>query len=233
MKKAKGKKTCVVKREITFKNYVDALFNDEVIIRSQQRFRSDHHKVCTEEVNKIALSSNDDKRIPTPDKITTYPYGMKLVDNISENEMLRKGSELLRIEAQKLREESRKCREETDQITAISRKLREESRRRRNEALQFRNTAQPFSIENYQGKTSNDLPLKFNCDNDLDDLSDVDIDIDEIAEIKGSIDIDEEIIKIKDNIDIIKTDEEIIEIKDNIGILTLMKKSWRSRVMKS
>ena len=45
MKKAKGKKTCVVKREITFKNYVDALFNDEVIIRSQQRFRSDHHKV--------------------------------------------------------------------------------------------------------------------------------------------------------------------------------------------
>ena len=201
MKKAKGKKTCVVKREITFKNYVDALFNDEVIIRSQQRFRSDHHKVCTEEVNKIALSSNDDKRIPTPGKITTYPYGMKLVDNISENEMLRKGSELLRIEAQKLREESRKCREETDQITAISRKLREESRRRRNEALQFRNTAQPFSIENYQGKTSNDLPLKFNCDNDLDDLSDVDIDIDEITEIKGSIDIDEEIIKIKDNID--------------------------------
>ena len=216
MKKAKGKKTCVVKREITFKNYVDALFNDEVIIRSQQRFRSDHHKVCTEEVNKIALSSNDDKRIPTPDKITTYPYGMKLVDNISENEMLRKGSELLRIEAQKLREESRKCREETDQITAISRKLREESRRRRNEALQFRNTAQPFSIENYQGKTSNDLPLKFHCDNDLDDLSDVDIDIDEITEIKGSIDIDEEIIKIKDNIDNTNTDEEIIKIKDNI-----------------
>ena len=215
-KRVKGTKKCVVKREITFKNYVDALFNDEVIIRSQQRFRSDHHKVCTEEVNKIALSSNDDKRIPTPDKITTYPYGMKLVDNISENKMLRKGSELLRIEAQKLREESRKCREETDQITAISRKLREESRRRRNEALQFRNTAQPFSVENYQGKTSNDLPLKFNCDNDLDDLSDVDIDIDEITEIKGSIDIDEEIIKIKDNIDNTNTDEEIIKIKDNI-----------------
>ena len=51
-KKAKGTKKCIVKREIIFKNYVDALFNDEVIIRSQQRFRSDHHKVCTEEVNK-------------------------------------------------------------------------------------------------------------------------------------------------------------------------------------
>ena len=58
MKKAKGRKKCIVKREIIFKNYVDALFNDEVIIRSQQRFRSDHHKVYTEEVNKISLSSN-------------------------------------------------------------------------------------------------------------------------------------------------------------------------------
>ena len=37
MKKAKGTKKCIVKREITFKNYADALFNDEVIIRSQQR----------------------------------------------------------------------------------------------------------------------------------------------------------------------------------------------------
>ena len=44
-KKAKSTKKCIVKREITFKNYVDALFNDEVIIKSQQRFRSDHHKV--------------------------------------------------------------------------------------------------------------------------------------------------------------------------------------------
>ena len=37
MKKAKSTKKCIVKREITFKNYADALFNDEVIIRSQQR----------------------------------------------------------------------------------------------------------------------------------------------------------------------------------------------------
>ena len=67
MKKAKGTKKCIIKREITFKKYSDALFNDEVIIRSQQRFRSNHHKVCTQEVNKIALSSNDDKRIQTFD----------------------------------------------------------------------------------------------------------------------------------------------------------------------
>ena len=76
-KKDRGTKKCIVKREIVFKNYVDALFNDKVLIKSQQRFRSDHHKVCTEEVNKISLSSNDDKRIQTFDKVTTYPYGNK------------------------------------------------------------------------------------------------------------------------------------------------------------
>ena len=79
MKKAKGTKKCIVKREITFKNYADALFNDEVIIRSQQRFRSDHHRVYTEEVNKIALSSNDDKRLQTYDRITTYLYGTSAI----------------------------------------------------------------------------------------------------------------------------------------------------------
>ena len=78
MKKAKDTKKCIVKREIIFKNYVDALFNDDLIIKSQQRFRSDHHNVYTEEVNKIALSSNYDKRIQTSDRITTYPYGMEI-----------------------------------------------------------------------------------------------------------------------------------------------------------
>ena len=89
MKKAKDTKKCIVKREITFNNYADALFTDEVIIESQQRFRSDHHKVYTEEVNKIALSSNDDKRIQTFDKVTTFPYGTN-VFKVCENEMLLK-----------------------------------------------------------------------------------------------------------------------------------------------
>ena len=45
-----------------------------VILKSQQRFKSDHHKVYTEEVNKIALSSDDDKRLQTFDGIETYSY---------------------------------------------------------------------------------------------------------------------------------------------------------------
>ena len=60
--KAKGTKKCVIKTDITFKNYVDTLFNNKKLIRSQQRFRSYHHMEYTEKINKIALSANDDKR---------------------------------------------------------------------------------------------------------------------------------------------------------------------------
>ena len=57
------------------KNYKDCLFNNEIMLKSQQRFKSDYHEVYTEEINKIALSSNDDKRLQTFDKIITYPFG--------------------------------------------------------------------------------------------------------------------------------------------------------------
>ena len=72
-----------------FENYKDSLFNDEVIIRSQQRFRSDHHKFYTEEVNKIALSSNNDKRTQTFDKVMKFSCGTN-VFKVCENEMLLK-----------------------------------------------------------------------------------------------------------------------------------------------
>ena len=86
-KKAKGTKKCVKKYELMFENYKDYLFHNEIILKSQQRFKSDHHKVYTEEVNKIALSSNNDKRIQTFDKITTYPYGTS-VFKAYESEMM-------------------------------------------------------------------------------------------------------------------------------------------------
>ena len=44
-------------------------------MKSQQRFKSERHNVYTGEINKIALSSNDDKRLQTSDRITSYPYG--------------------------------------------------------------------------------------------------------------------------------------------------------------
>ena len=89
MKKAKGTKKYIIKRELMCQNYKHSLFNDEVIIRSQQRFRSYNHKVYTEEVNKIALSSNDDKRIQIYDKVTTFSYGTN-VFKVCQKEMLSK-----------------------------------------------------------------------------------------------------------------------------------------------
>ena len=68
------------------------MFNDETILRSQQGFKSYYHKVYTEEVNKIALSSDDDRRLQTFDRITIYPYG-------TTNDMLKvfEAKEILKI----------------------------------------------------------------------------------------------------------------------------------------
>ena len=63
MKKAKGTKKCGIKRRIMFENYRESLFNNKTIMRSQLRFKNDHHDLYTEEVNKIALNSSDNKRL--------------------------------------------------------------------------------------------------------------------------------------------------------------------------
>ena len=88
-KKAKGMKKCIIKKEITLENYKKALFNSEIVLKSQQRSKSDHHKVYTEEVNKIALSNKDDKRLHTFDRIATYPHRSN-VFKVCESEMLAK-----------------------------------------------------------------------------------------------------------------------------------------------
>ena len=76
-KKAKGTKKCVIKKMIKFNDYKKCLLNDEVILKSKQKFISKKHDVYTENINKIALSINDDKRIISSNKITSYPYGYK------------------------------------------------------------------------------------------------------------------------------------------------------------
>ena len=73
-KKAKGTKKCVIKRRLKFSDYNDCLLNNETILKSQQRLKSEKHEVYTEEINKIALSSNDEKRLQTFDRITSHPY---------------------------------------------------------------------------------------------------------------------------------------------------------------
>ena len=74
-KKAKGTKKCVIKRMIKFNDYKNCLLKDKVLLKFQQRFTSKKHDVYTENINKMALSNNDDKRIVLSDKITSYPLG--------------------------------------------------------------------------------------------------------------------------------------------------------------
>ena len=148
-KKAKGTKKCIVKRELTFKFYMYCLFNDEVIIKSQQRFRSDHHRVYTEEVNKIALSSDDDKRTQTFDKVTTYPYRTNAF-KICENEMryLTLKKIILKL-LMYVKEKSRnKCIIKKEFISkSKSQALRNKSQVLRNESQALRNKSQALRNE--------------------------------------------------------------------------------------
>ena len=88
-KKGKGTKKCVIERTLKFNDYKDCLLNNEIIFNSQQRFKSEKHDVYTEDVDKIALSSNDDKRLQTFDRITAYPYGTS-AGKVCKTELLNK-----------------------------------------------------------------------------------------------------------------------------------------------
>ena len=58
-----------------------------MILKTQQRFKSERHNVFTEEISKIALGSNDDKRMQSIDLIETDVYGTSknLVSEKEEN----------------------------------------------------------------------------------------------------------------------------------------------------
>ena len=61
---------------------------NKLILKAEQRFRSEKHNVFTEEINKIALSSNDDKRMQSIDLIETYICGTSK-DLVSEKEEIK------------------------------------------------------------------------------------------------------------------------------------------------
>ena len=75
-KKAKGVKKCVIKKVLKFNHYKDSLLSNKTIRTTQQRFRNNYHVITTEEINKIALSRKDDKRMQSFGGIHTYPYGI-------------------------------------------------------------------------------------------------------------------------------------------------------------
>ena len=72
------KKAKRTKKMIKFNDYKKCLLNDKVMFKPQQTFISKKYDVYTENINKIALSNNDDKRIVSSNEIASYPYGYVL-----------------------------------------------------------------------------------------------------------------------------------------------------------
>ena len=48
--------------------------NNKLISKTEQEFRSEKHNIFSQEINNIALRSNDDKRIKSIDSVGTYAY---------------------------------------------------------------------------------------------------------------------------------------------------------------
>ena len=74
-KKCKGVKKSVVKKSITHEDYKKCLTDQKPQLRKMNVIRSYKHDIFTEEVNKVALSANDDKRYILEDGINTLALG--------------------------------------------------------------------------------------------------------------------------------------------------------------
>ena len=74
-KKCKGIKKSVTEKDISFEDYKDCLFRNVQLRRKMNIFRSYKHVVYSEEVNKVTLCANDDKRVVREDGINTFAHG--------------------------------------------------------------------------------------------------------------------------------------------------------------
>ena len=80
-KKCKGVKKQVVKDSITHEDYKTCLLTGKEILRKQNILRSYDHEVYTEEINKIALSAEDDKRYILSNGKDTLAWGHHKIKN--------------------------------------------------------------------------------------------------------------------------------------------------------
>ena len=82
IKKCKGIKKQVVESSISHEDYKTCLLTGKEQLRKQNILRSYNHEVYTEEVNKIALSAQDDKRYILKDGIHTLAWGHYKIKDI-------------------------------------------------------------------------------------------------------------------------------------------------------
>lgn len=82
IKKAKGVKSYVVRKSITFDDYLKCMQDSCIMIRNQNSIRSKEHNVFSISCNKIALNPHDDKRYILEDSINTLPWGHHMIPNV-------------------------------------------------------------------------------------------------------------------------------------------------------
>ena len=105
----------MIQNQIIFKDYINVLFDKVPLIKSQFGFGSRNHEIYTEKINKIALSSNDNKRIQRDDGINTYPYGYHNNAN-KDNNMLLDDTNTLLDRINKIKNKSKKRIEESNKL---------------------------------------------------------------------------------------------------------------------
>ena len=84
-KRCKGIKKRVVQKSITHENYKTCLFTGKEQLRKMNIIRSYNHEVYTEEVNKVALCANDDKRYIMEDGMHTFAWGHHRISHLDIN----------------------------------------------------------------------------------------------------------------------------------------------------
>ena len=82
-KRCKGVKKSVIKKSITHEDYKTCLFTGKEQLRKMNVIRSYDHEIYTEEVNKVALSADDDKRYILEDGIHTLAWGHYKINSYS------------------------------------------------------------------------------------------------------------------------------------------------------
>ena len=75
-KRCKGIKKKVIENNITYEDYKNCLFTGKEQLRKVNVIKSYNHEIYTEEVNKIALSPDDDKRHILEDGMHTLALGL-------------------------------------------------------------------------------------------------------------------------------------------------------------
>ena len=83
IKKCKGIRKTVVKIGITHDDYIQCLFTKRKQYKRMNVIRNYNHDMYTEEVNKVALSTDDDKRYILKDEIHTLAYGHYRIPEVS------------------------------------------------------------------------------------------------------------------------------------------------------